>query len=263
MRSLLGLVLVLFIVVGQGIAAPVPKADPKNKDLPVPELIRRMLDAKTNLEFSGVTLPGVIGQLSEDHRINFVLDKAVIQQMGFEPNEIQVDFKLKDTKLRTGLRTLLGQYNLTFVVIGETVLITTEEQAIYKQLKQRISVDHESVPLSKAVKDLAQSSGINVVIDPRVLKSKEADAPITLNVDDVPFEAVVRLMCEMANLKPARMGNVIFITTPERAERLKDSESLVPTPTGPGGVVGGGLFVPPNPGAVTPQVIPAVAPPAP
>ena len=78
---------------------------------------------------------------------------------------------------------------------------------------------------------------------------------MTLQVDDVPFEAAIRLLCEMADLKPARMGNVIFVTTEARADKLKDSDSLVPTPglptpglpgliPGVGGFGGGGVVVP-------------------
>ena len=116
--------------------------------------------------------------------------------------------------------------------------------AVYRQLKQRISVDYDAVPLSKASRTCTRY-GVNVVIDPRTVKNKAAENPVTLQVDDVPFEAAMRLLCEMADLKPARMGNVIFVTTEARADKLKDGDSLVPTPglPNPGlpGVFPGGL----------------------
>src|SRR5262249_5715156 len=157
-------------------------------------------------------------------------DRAVLQGMGVEPNEMNVDFKAKNIKLRSALRNLLAQYNLAFGVVGDSLLVSTEEQIIYRQLKHRISVDVDEIPLSKALKQLAQSHGVNVVIDPRTLKTKTADSPVSLQVDDVPFETAVRLMAEMAGLRPVRMGNVLFVTTEERAEKLKDSDSLVPNP---------------------------------
>jgi type II secretory pathway component HofQ len=235
-------------------AAPTPKDTPRPRAETGAEFVKKVLDAKTNLEFNGITLEAALAQLSDEHRINLVLDKAALQNMGFEPNDMMVAVKLKDVKLRNGLRTMLGQYNLTVAIVGESALVTTEEQAIYKQLKQRINVDLDNVPLSKALKDLAQSYALNIVLDPRTVKTKAADAPVTLSVDDVPFEAAVRLMCEMANLKPARMGNVIFITTEDRADKLKDSDSLVPTPglpIGPGipGTVPGGPGIVPLGGA--------------
>ena len=249
---------------GVASAAPTPKTDSKDskdKNLSSAELIRKVLDAKVNFEFNGLNLPGVLAQLSEDHRVNFVLDKAVIQQMGIEPTDLMVEVKLKDVKLRNGLRTMLGQFNLTFAIVGESVIVTTEEQAIYRQLKHRVSVDFDNVPLNKAIKELAQTNGINVVLDPRTMKNKTAESPVTLNVDDVPFEAVVRLMCEMAGLKPARMGNVIFITTEDRADKLKDSDSLVPNPGLPGGPMFPGM--PGGPGGPGGLIPPGIAPAAP
>jgi hypothetical protein len=248
-------------------AAPLPKTEPKPKEESSAEFIRKVLDGKVNLEYSGANLPTVLAQLSEDHRVNFVLDKAVLQQMGFEPTEMTVEVKLKDVKFRNGLRSMLGQFNLTVAIVGDSVLVTTEEQAIYKQLKHRISVDYDNVPLNKAIKDLAHTKGINVVFDPRTIKNKAAESPVTLAVDDVPFEAVIRLMCEMASLKPARMGNVIYITTEDRADKLKDSDSLVPAPTlpiipgNPGNPMGGLMI--PGIGGLVPALPVAPPPPAP
>jgi type II secretory pathway component HofQ len=242
-------------------AAPTPKSEPRPKDLPSAEYIRKVLDARVNLEFSDANLPAVLTTLGNEHHVNFVLDRAVLVQMNIEPNEAIVDLKLKDVKLRNGLRTMLGQFNLTFAIVGDSVLVSTEEQVMYKQLKHRISVEYDNVPLNKALKDLAQVNGINVVLDPRTLKSKAAEAPVTLNVDDVPFEAVVRLMCEMAGLKPARMGNVIFVTTEDRADKLKDSDSLVPNPGLPAPTlvqsVPGFLGLAPGLGGVAPAPAPA------
>jgi hypothetical protein len=140
--------------------------------------------------------------------------------------------------------------------------------AVYRQLKQRIAVDYEAVPLGKALKDLSTKYGVNVVIDPRTAKTKAADNPVTLQVDDVPFEAAVRLLCEMADLKPARMANVIFVTTEDRADKLRNSDSLVPTPGLPvpgvpgvgfaGGFGGGfGGLVPPVAVPTPPEAPPA------
>jgi hypothetical protein len=240
-------VLVAFVRVD---AAPIPKSDPKPKDLPEGEFIRKVLDTKVNLEFTGSNLTAALAQLTEDHRVPFVLDKWTLQQFGLEPNEMTIDFKMKDVKLRDGARAMLAPFNLTTAIVGDSVIITTEEQAIYKQLKHRISVNHDQTPLRQAIAALAKANNLNVVIDPKTIKSKAADEPVTLNVDDVPLEAAIRLMCEMAGLKPTRMGNVIYITTEQRADKLKDSDTLVPSSNG-GGVIGGpGILLPAGPNVV-------------
>ena len=210
-------------------AAPVSKGSAK-ADPAAAEAIRKALDSSGNFDFSGVNLPGVLSTIAEQYKINIVLDRTVLQQMGFEPEAMIVELKMKEGKLRNALRAIAGQYNLTFAVVGDALVITTEELAVYRQLKQRISVDYDAVPLNKALKELSTRYGVNVVIDPRTARAKSAENPVTLQVDDVPFEAAVRLLCEMADLKPARMGNVIFVTTEARADKLRDSESLVPAP---------------------------------
>jgi len=241
------------------VAAPGPKTDPK-PELAAGEAIRKALDSSGNFDFTGVNLAGVMNTLSEQYKINIVVDRMIIQQMGLEPEIMNVEVKMKEGKLRAALRAIVGQYNLTFAVVGDSLLITTEEIAVYRQLKQRINVDFDNVPLGKAVKELAARYGVNVVVDPRAVKSKAADNPVTLKVDDVPFEAAIRLLCEMADLKPARMGNVIFVTTEARADKLKDSDGLVPmpgitVPGGPGAIplgIGGGLGIafPAPPGVI-------------
>jgi type II secretory pathway component GspD/PulD (secretin) len=214
---------------GSLVAAPGPKTDPK-PERTAGEAIRKALESSGNFDFTSVTLSAVMNTLSEQYKINIVIDRMVIQQMGLEPEIMNVELKMKEGKLRAAMRAMVGQYNLTFVTVGDSLLITTEEMAVYRQLKQRINVDFDNVPLSKAVKELSGRHGVSVVIDPRAVKTKAAENPISLQVDDVPFEAAIRLLCEMADLKPARMGNVIFVTTEARADRLKDGDSLVPMP---------------------------------
>ena len=91
---------------------------------------------------------------------------------------MMINCKLKDVKLRAGLRSMLNQFSLTVVIVGDSVLVTTEEQAIYKQLKHRVSVDYENVALNKALKELAQVNGVNIVVDPRTFKTKANEAPV-------------------------------------------------------------------------------------
>jgi len=251
----------LLAIANPAFAAPGPKTDSKG-DKSASETIRKALDASGNFDFTGVNLAGVVATLSEQYKINIVLDRNVIQQMGFEPEVMNVELKMKEGKLRNALRSIVGQYNLTFAIVGETLLITTEEMAVYRQLKQRVNVDFDAIPLSKALKELSAKYGVNVIIDPKSIKSKASENPVTLQVEDVPFEAAVRLMCEMADLKPARMGNVIFVTTEARADKLKDGDSLVPAPTpNPlgipgafGGLAGGLGIAPAAPMVVAPAV---------
>lgn len=248
-------------------AAPAPKEEAKSdKAGTTPEKIRQALDKTGTFDFQNNNLSGVLTTIGEQYKIQITLDKMVLMQSGFDTDSLNVQFTKKDVKLRTAIQSIISEYNLTMTVLSDCLLITTEEMAVYRQLKQRVSMDYEEVPLAKAMKDISNRYGVSIVIDPKAIKSKAAESKVSLQVDDVPVEAAVRLLCEMADLKPARMGNVILITTEARADKLKDSNSLVPAPTNP--AMPGGIF--PFPGGVPGfgggvggvQIAPAVAVPA-
>jgi type II secretory pathway component HofQ len=215
-------------------SAPTTKSEVKSASSV--EQIKKALETSTNIDFANQPLPSVLTALGEECKITIVLDRVAIQSSGMEPNEMMVDIHLKNTKLRSGLRTLLNQYNLSYGIVGDQLFVSTEETVIARQLKQRINVEVDNVPLSKMMKDLAKEYGINIVIDPRSIKEKKSDEPVTLSLEDVPFETVVRLACEIGSLKPVRMGNVLFVTSEARAEKLRDQD-LAP-PTNPGGFPG-------------------------
>src|SRR5436189_26371 len=81
----------------------------------------------------------------------------------------------------------LRPFELTFVVNDGEILITTEEIAIQRQLRQTVNLDLDEVALATALQRLARSTGTNLVLDPRVPKEAKA-APITLQLEDVPLE---------------------------------------------------------------------------
>ena len=117
--------------------------------------------------------------------------------------------------------------------------------AATKQYQCRVSVDIDEVQMRKAVRDLGKSHGINVVIDPKV--KKQAETPVSLQLENTSLETSLRLLAEMASLKAVRMGNVMFVTSEEKAKVIRDEESHQPdTPLygGPAPVNGVGGVMP-------------------
>lgn len=233
MLCLAGGLLAVVMALSPVLAAPGLKTDGKPEAATASEVIRKALDTPNNFEFKEQNLSAILATISEQYKIQIVLDRATVGLMGMVLEEMNVDLNMKNTKLRTALRALVGQYNLTFAITDGHLLITTEEMVIQRQFKQRIDVSFDNVPLQTAMKELSAKHGVSVVIDPKTIKNKTAANPVSLQLDDVPFEAAVRLMCEMAELKPARMGNVIYITSEVRADKLKDSDNLMPAPRNP------------------------------
>lgn len=216
-------------------AAPVvADADTRAKTDSPAEKIRKALEQNISLDLADQSLQQAIIQLREQTKLNIVLDRVTLQMMGIAPDEAPATLKVQNVKLRSALRTLLGQYNLGYAIVNDMLVITTEEAAIYRQVNQRVNLELSEVPLKTALRQLAKETATNLVLDTRA--AKEGQTPITLTLEDVPLETAVKLLAEMAGLKPARIGNVVFITTEARADKLRaDPENGVGPLSPPGG----------------------------
>jgi hypothetical protein len=227
------------------------------------EKIRKSLDQTVNLDYSSQSFQDVIGHLKDKTGVPFVLDMFTLQQMGlgFEENPTPLQIKGEKIKLRQAVQRMLNSYNLTFVILEDSVLITTEEMGLARQMRQRVSVQVEETPLHKALKDLARTTALNLVIDPRL--SKDSQTPVTLQVEDATLETAVRLLAELGGMKSVRMGNILFVTNEDRATKIRKEESapIINNPAEvflPGrAVFGGGGF---GGAGVPPIVVPNIAP---
>ena len=249
-------------------AAPAaPEKDDKSVN-PV-EKLRADLDKTISIKIDKQPLSIAVNMLHEKTRINFVLDSVTIQQqLGFTPDmpNAPVDVEFKDAKVRSVLRAILSPYNLSYAPVGDAIVITTEDMAMFRQMHQRINVDCTRVEFTTALRQLAKDTATNLILDSRA--EKEASAKVTLQLEDVPLDTAVRLLAEMAGLKPVRVGNVLFVTKKDIANELRGDPDLV-QPAQPGQPVPPGGFVPPigvapNPPPVitAPTAPPAGVPPA-
>jgi hypothetical protein len=193
--------------------------DSKPKPDSQAQVIHKALEQTISVEFANSALQDAFAKLTDQTKLNFVLDRGSMQQIGIAPEQSLVTIKLDKAPLRVALRRLLSQYNLGYAVIGDMVLITTEDMAIHRQMRQRINLDLDRVPLDEALRDLARWTVTNLVLDGHV--TKEAKIPVSLKLQDVPLEVAVRLMANQAGLRPVRAGNVIYVTTKANAAELK------------------------------------------
>jgi hypothetical protein len=269
-------------------AAPAaPAGGDKDKEPTAVEKIRKALDAPVSVKIEKQSLTAAIDMLKEKSKINFSIDAFSIQQMGWLPDQppTPVDVDLKDVKMKSALRTILSPYSLSYAIVGDTVVVTTEQMAMMRQMKQRVNVEFDKMEFAQALKQLQRETAVNLLLDSRV--EKEAKAPVSLELEDVPLETAVRLLSEMAGLKPVRIGNVLFVTTKANANDLRQDpdlsqvqgpqvvpgQDLIIQGGGPGFVGGGiavapgGPFAPPiaggtTPPAVNPPGVPPAVPPA-
>jgi hypothetical protein len=189
--------------------------------------IRQGLDKTITIDYTGQTLAEALNHFREKTGLPINIDSvAFMNQMpmppGGDPMGGQVTIKGTNEKASQILRRTLSAHRLSYVFIDDAILVTSEDTAVMRQMRQRVSVDLDEVPLKKAARDLAKNHGINLVIDPKVMK--QAEAPVSLQLDNTGIETTMRLLAELASLKAVRMGNVVFITNEEKAKRIQDEE---------------------------------------
>jgi hypothetical protein len=125
-----------------GGASPEPKEPSKSEVLlqlkygsldkksrgPAEERILAELDAQTVLEFIDVPLIDVVDSLKDMHGIEILLDRKALDEVGI-PSDCPITRELKGVSLRSALRLILRDLDLTFVVVDEVLLITTTKVA--------------------------------------------------------------------------------------------------------------------------------------
>lgn len=219
-RTIAGLVTCLCLAASSAYAVPKPEARAAGES--AAERTRKALDQIHSVNLEGLTLSAAINALTEVAKVQMLLDRTALTGRGIEPDEQPVSLKLSNVKLRSILLALCGQFNLSYVIEQDLIVITDEMTAIERQVRQRVSVDFDQVPLDKALKQLSRETACNLVLDPR--QSSKAKEPITLTLEDVPLEVAVRVMAELAGLRSVRLANVLFVTTKENAAELRAEE---------------------------------------
>jgi len=224
-------VLAAFVLVPVALLAA-PAAEDKAKSESPAEKICKALDQKIDIEVAG-SITNAIELFKEKAKVNVVVDQNFLLQNGIDVNNLQVTAKLDGAKARSALRAILSPNHLGYAVIGDSIIVTTEDMALHRQLKQKVNLDLNKVELEKALKDLSKETAVQVLIDKKI--AKDAATQVSLQVEDVPLDTAVRLLCEQAGVKPVRMGNVLYITSPANAKELRTEPDLAPPggPTGP------------------------------
>lgn len=243
------------------------------------EKIKAILDQNVTLDWAGQSFHELCNHLKDKTGVSFAVDTQTLQLMGLPIDEmpVQITIKATNSKLRNALQQTLGQYNLTYVILGETVLLTTEEMAQHRQLRQRITVNANQEPLDSILKKLARETAVNIVVDSKV--AKEAKAPVSLQLEEeVPLGDALRLLTFMGGMRVVRVGSILFVTSAERAQTFP-ADPLTPpagnnvnpdgmtVPGFPGrpGVIGGGFGggVRILPAQIAPAIPPMPVPPPP
>lgn len=90
--------------------------------------VRQQLAAETKIAFINTPLVEVIAYLKKLHGIDIQLDLRALEDVGIDAQS-PVSFDIEGVSLRSGLRLLLSQLELTYLVEEGRLLITTPEAA--------------------------------------------------------------------------------------------------------------------------------------
>jgi type II secretory pathway component HofQ len=91
-----------------------------------------------------------------------------------------------------------------------------------------VNVDYKDTPLADVLRDIADSTGTNIVLDPRL--KENGKTPITATLQNVRLFTALKVLADMADLQPVVIGNVYYVTSRPNAERLEFKEWPQPEP---------------------------------
>ncbi len=234
----------------------IPKAALKEAHQPPPAVVEdheRLRDWREKLlqpiNWEGIDdseskLIDVLDQLSKRYNVAFLINELAFSEAGLrEIDQFRMASPRPIPAMKTSLRTLLHfvlrrvaesqQVEAVFLVRTDHIEITTAEfcrlelglrskEPLYASMLPLVWDAYEEMPLAQILPRLAETSGYNVVGDP---KAKEAlQTKITAQLNNVPIGTAVRLVANMAGLTAVRLDNVFYVTTTENAKNLREEQ---------------------------------------
>ncbi|MGB7345533.1 MAG: DUF4974 domain-containing protein [Pirellulaceae bacterium] len=139
-----------------------PSARPKSNATPASTeeaeaRIRSVLSDETANTFVETPLEEAARSISRTHNIPVIIDSRALEEIGLSP-DVPVNIDLTHVTLRSFLRLMLRELDLTYVISHEVLIITTEEAAIqYMTLETYSFYEGLSNQSSEIVKALTVS----------------------------------------------------------------------------------------------------------
>ncbi|HEV3237973.1 MAG TPA: hypothetical protein VGZ25_13360, partial [Gemmataceae bacterium] len=96
-----------------------------------------------------------------------------------------------------------------------------------------VVVSFDKTPIDDALKEIATSTGYNIVVDSRKYGEKEKAPRVTADLNNVPVDTAVRILADMAEMGVAHLDNVLYVTTKEKAEKLQKGKDKLKMPEAP------------------------------
>lgn len=190
-----------------------------------PPPVTRPLEKVVSLRLEGdMQLGQAVAAIGESVGIEILIDKRGAFEAIGDLDEARFSAPNGRRKVSEHLDRLLAPEGLTLAQVGNGWVVTSEDRAFQLQMKQKLDVDWRDESLQTVLDNLASQKGLNLILDPR--QAGVGKRLITLRLKDATLESVLRLAGEVADLKPVKVGNVVFLTTAAGAKTLRSDTGL-------------------------------------
>jgi hypothetical protein len=221
---------------GQSAAAAQPPAgQPKVPEALSAQAIRDRLARPITLERGfepNTPLRDALDLLGEHHASGLTIlvnqrafqEDAGINDLEQQPVRLP---KMVNVPLGTILRLVADQVNGTYVIRPGYLELTTVKRTQPEEWLRgdrsfvpRVSADFDKIPLDQALRELSERTGINIVLDARSAE-RATKTPVTATLTNVAPDTAVRVLADMADLKPVALDSVLYVTSKPNAEALQ------------------------------------------
>jgi hypothetical protein len=182
------------------------------------------------------TLQDALDNLSDKFDVRFEVEEIAFRatvgdrSISAEPVATAPIAKMRDVSLDTLIRKVLARMpappgkEATYMLQGDSILITTADFLNVRVWGENYNGPHftlvhpaiEEKRLDEVLKELAEASGHNIVVDKRL--GAKAQVPVSIKMTNAPLDTVVRFLTDMTDLDTVFLDNVIYVTTKENAE---------------------------------------------
>jgi hypothetical protein len=193
------------------------------------------------LEDPRATLTDVLEQLSKRYNLTFHVNnnafRAIDPKIEIARFEIAVaPVPEMHSHLKAILQTILERLPSkmgTQLLIRKDFIEVTTEAAVREELGipanrpllPLVGDILDNIPISDALRRLADQSEYNVVSDPRL--ADKLKTPVTVELSNMPIDTAVRLLANMVGLVVVRLDNAFYVTTAENAKQLREEQAKI------------------------------------
>ncbi len=126
-----------------------------------------------------------------------------------------------------------GQYDSKGLVKEENVLVPKSnsiedilenltQAGVKRYVGRKISINVNNVEYKDVLKLIGDTSGFNIIIEDEVGELK----PLTISLTNLPWDQVLDTVMDLGDLVALKFGNILTITTKEKARKSREQELL-------------------------------------